>query len=374
MKFTVSSSKLLTSLLSINRVIASKNTLAILDSFLFDLNDNVLTITASDRETTLITTIEVEDVVGKGKVAVVAKFLLDTLREFADQPITFDINDANLAMLIISANGTYNFIGANGDEYPALPGLGDDVRSFDLPAESLLAGVNKTLFCASDDELRPVMAGLYFDMQADGLTIVATDAHKLVRYKNTTLLTEEPANFILPKKPASLLKNILPKEQGDVTVKFDSKNACFSFSNYTIICRLVEGRYPNYNAVIPQDNPNKVIVDRLTFLNSLKRVAVFSNQGSNLVRLAFSSNEIHISAQDIDFSTSAEERIPCQADGVEMNIGFKASFLVEILSNNTSSEVVLELSDPSRSGLILPFENEENEDLLMLLMPMLLND
>ncbi len=374
MKFTVSSSKLLNSLLSINRVISTKNTLEILNSFLFRLESSTLTITASDRETTLVTHVEVDEAVGNGEIAVVAKFLLDTLREFPDQPITFDINDENLAMVIVSSNGSYNFIGQNGKEYPELPQLTDDTRAFAMSADTLLSGINKTLFCTSDDELRPVMTGLFFDLKEDCVTMVATDAHKLVRYKNMTVQMDEPASFILPKKPATMLKNILPKEQGDVAVKFDAKNACFTFSNYTMICRLVEGRFPNYNAVIPTENPHKVIVDRQTLLNSLKRVSVFSNQGSNLVKLAFSNNEIHISAQDIDFSISAEERIACQADGLELNIGFKATFLVEILSNYTSTEVVIELSDPSRSGLVLPFENEENEDVLMLLMPMLLND
>lgn len=374
MKFKISSSKLLSSLQSINRVIASKNTLAILDSFLFNLENGQLTITASDRETTMVTTIDVEEANGNGKVAIIAKLLLDALREFPDQPIEFEINDSNFATIIKTANGSYNFIGANGDEYPALPELEGEARSFVMTSQTLLAGINKTLFCAAEDDLRPVMSGLFFDMKTDGITIVATDAHKLVRYTNTSAQTEDPASFILPKKPATMLKNILPKEQGDVTVKFDSKNACFTFSNYTMICRQVEGRFPNYTAVIPTENPHKVIVDRQTLLNSLRRVSIFSNQGSSLVKLAFANNQIHISAQDIDFSISAEETITCQADNLELSIGFKATFLIEILSNYSSTDVILELSDPSRSGLILPFENEENEDVLMLLMPMLLND
>ncbi len=374
MKFKISSSKLLSSLQSINRVIASKNTLAILDSFLFNLENGQLTITASDREPTMVTTIDVEEANGNGKVAIIAKLLLDALREFPDQPIEFEINDSNFATIIKTANGSYNFIGANGDEYPALPELEGEARSFVMTSQTLLAGINKTLFCAAEDDLRPVMSGLFFDMKTDGITIVATDAHKLVRYTNTSAQTEDPASFILPKKPATMLKNILPKEQGDVTVKFDSKNACFTFSNYTMICRQVEGRFPNYTAVIPTENPHKVIVDRQTLLNSLRRVSIFSNQGSSLVKLAFANNQIHISAQDIDFSISAEETITCQADNLELSIGFKATFLIEILSNYSSTDVILELSDPSRSGLILPFENEENEDVLMLLMPMLLND
>ena len=348
--------------------------MAILDSFLFQLNQNTLTVTASDRETTLITTLEVEEAEGNGNVAIVAKFLLDALREFPDQPIDFDINDANLAVVIKTTTGSYNFIGANGDEYPTLPQLEDDTQAFVLNGQTLLAGISNTIFCAAEDELRPVMSGLYFDLKTDGITIVATDAHKLVRYTNTSVTTEEPASFILAKKPAALLKNILPKEQGDVTIKFDNKNAHFAFSNHTMICRQVEGRYPNYQAVIPTNNPHRVIVDRLSLLNSLRRVSIFSNQGSSLVRLAFADNQIHISAQDIDFSISAEERIACQADDLTLNIGFKATFLIEILSNLQSTDVILELSDPSRSGLILPFEDQENENILMLLMPMLLNE
>lgn len=379
MKFVVSSSVLLSHLQAISRVINSKNSLPILDNFLLDLQGNVLTMTASDIETTLITSLEVESVEGSGKVAVVSRLLLDTLREFADQPLTFTINDHNLAMVITSANGSYNFIGQNGDEYPRLPQLQDDARMLTLPVESLAAGITKSLFCTADDELRPVMNGVFFDIARDGVTFVATDAHKLVRLKTgLTSITmsdeEEKVSFILPKKPATMLKNILPKESGEVEVKFDNKNAYFKLSNYTMICRQVEGRFPNYNGVIPKQNLYKIIIDRLSLLNALKRVSVFSNQASNLIKLDFASNNINISAQDIDFSISAEETISCQFDGDPIKIGFKSSFLIEILNNIGSSEVVLEVTDPSRAGLILPFQNENNEELLMLLMPMLLND
>lgn len=379
MKFKASSTVLLSHLQAISRVINSKNSLQILDNFLFDLDGNLLTMTASDTETTLITSMEVDEVEGSGKVAVSSRLLLDTLREFSDQPLSFQINDSNLAMVIASANGTYNFIGQNGDEYPRLPELKDDARVMTLPVSTLAAGISKTLFCTADDELRPVMNGIYFDISMDGLTLVATDAHKLVRYKTTyttSSLTEEEekASFILPKKPSNMLKNILPKESGEVEVKFDIKNAYFKLSNYTMICRQVEGRYPNYNGVIPKENPYKVIIDRLSLLNALKRVSVFSNQASNLVKLHIEDNQIFISAQDIDFSISAEETINCQYADDPIKIGFKSAFLIEILSNISSTDVVLELTDPSRAGIILPFENEEHEDMLMLLMPMLLND
>lgn len=379
MKFKASSTILLSHLQAISRVINSKNSLQILDNFLFSLEGQLLTMTASDTETTLITSMEVEEVEGAGKVAVSSRLLLDTLREFSDQPLNFQINDSNLAMVITSANGTYNFIGQNGDEYPRLPELQADAKLMTIPVSTLSAGISKTLFCTADDELRPVMNGVYFDIMKDGLTLVATDAHKLVRYKtsytNVNFSEEEDkASFILPKKPANMLKNILPKESGEVEVKFDSKNAYFKLSNYTMICRQVEGRYPNYNGVIPKENPYKIIVDRISILNALKRVSVFSNQASNLIKLQISDNQIFISAQDIDFSISAEETISCQYDEDSIKIGFKSAFLIEILSNISSSDVVIELTDPSRAGIILPFENEENEDILMLLMPMLLND
>ncbi|MDD3078831.1 MAG: DNA polymerase III subunit beta [Paludibacter sp.] len=379
MKFVVSSADLLSHLQAISRVINSKNSLPILDNFLFHLEGTTLTMTASDIETTLITSMEVESVEGEGKVAVASRLLLDTLREFAEQPLTFNINDTNLALVITSANGSYNFIGQNGDEYPRLPQLQDDTRTLAMPVAQLSAGITKTLFCTADDELRPVMNGVYFDILKDGLTLVATDAHKLVRYKTsyssaTIGEEEEKVSFILPKKPANMLKNILPKESGDVEIKFDSKNAYFKLSNYTMICRQVEGRFPNYNGVIPKTNAYKIIIDRLSILNALKRVSVFSNQASNLVKLDFNNNQIHISAQDIDFSISAEETINCQFEGDPIKIGFKSAFLIEILNNITAKDVIMELTDPSRAGLILPFENEENEEILMLLMPMLLND
>ncbi|NDV47740.1 DNA polymerase III subunit beta [Paludibacter sp. 221] len=378
MKFIASSTALSSHLQAISRVINSKNSLPILDNFLFELNGNTLTMTASDIETTLVTSMEVESAEGSGKVAVTSKLLLDTLREFSEQPLSFDINDSNLALVITSSNGSYNFIGQNGDEYPRLPEMQGDARSLNIPVETLSTGIVKALFATADDELRPVMNGVFFDIDAEGLTLVATDAHKLVRYKtkyaSASVQGDERESFILPKKPATMLKNILPKESGDVAIEFDNKNARFKLENYTMVCRQVEGRFPNYNGVIPKENPYKVIVDRVSIMNALKRVSVFANQGSNLVKLAFSANQIHVSAQDIDFSISAEETINCQYEGDKINIGFKSSFLIEILNNIDSADVIFELADPSRAGLILPFENEENEEVLMLLMPMLLSE
>lgn len=377
MKFTVSSTELLSHLQAICRVINSKNSLQILDNFLLSLQGNTLTMTASDIETTMITSMEVQDVEGSGTVAVANKLILDTLREFSELPLTFHIDDSTLAMVITSANGTYNFIGQSGDMYPLLPQLGDNVQHLNVAVPHLLSGISKTFFCMAEDELRPVMNGIYFDISSE-LTLVATDAHKLVRFKTSyetaSVVEGESMSFILPKKPATMLRNILPKESGNVEIKFDDKNAYFELSNYTMVCRQVEGRYPNYNGVIPKNNPFKIIIDRVTLLNTLKRVSVFSNQASNLIKLDFSQNQVHVSAQDIDFSISAEEFIPCQYEGEPIKIGFKSTFLIEMLGNVDSAEVVLELADPSRAGILLPLQEDDNEKILMLLMPMLLND
>jgi len=375
MKFVVSSSKLLGHLQSISRVISSKNTLPILDNFLFNLSDNELEITASDLETTLITRLKIENAEGKGMIAVPARLLLETLKEFSDQPLTFDINLDTLAVTIISENGKFNAVGQNGIDFPVLPAIKKEKKfSYTMGSDVLLAGINKTIFATADDELRPVMGGILVEASPEKVTFVASDAHKLVRYQRTDANSDAPCSFILPKKPAGLMKNILPKEEGQVLIEFDDKNAFFTLTDYRIVCRLVEGNYPNYNSVIPRNNPRKLIVDRAGFYNTLKRVSVFSNQASNLVRLQLTGNQVIVSAQDIDFSISAVERIKCQYEGDEMEIGFKAAFLLEILANLSSPEVIIELADPTRAGLFLPSETEnESEDLLMLLMPMMIN-
>ena len=366
MRFDVSSTALLSRLQSISKVIASKNSLPILDSFLFNLEGNKLTITASDAETRLVTSVDVMNAQGSGLFAVSAKILLDPLKELPEQPLTFDINDDNLEIFIHFQNGKYNFIGQKGDTYPQQKPLNENAISIMMDAQMLLNGISRSLFATADDELRPVMNGIYFDIH--------TDDHKLVRLRNLSVKSPERASFILPKKPANLLKGLLSKEGEMVSIKFDDNNAYINCANFEMVCRLIEGRYPNYNSVIPQENPFKVTIDRISFLNALKRVSVFSNPASSLVKLQLKENEMLVSAQDIDFSTSAEEKIVCSFDGTELSIGFKATYLIEILSNINSEEVILELADPSRAGLIVPSENEENEDLLMLLMPMMLND
>lgn len=374
MRFVVSSTALLSHLQAISKVINSKNTLPVLDCFLLELEGSTLSLTAADSETRLVTSLEVNEADGNGKFAVNAKNLLDPLKELPDQPLTFEINSDNLETFIFFHNGKYNFIGQNGEDYPQPKQLKETAVSLTIEPQVLFSGINRTLFASADDELRPVMNGVYFDISTEDLTFVASDGHKLVRCKTLSAKGAERASFILPKKPANLLRAILPKESETVEIKFDENNAYIKMSSYTMTCRFIEGRYPNYNSVIPQNNPNKVILDRLSFLNALKRVSVFSNQASNLIRLQLSDKNIIVSAQDIDFSTAAEETIPCDYTGTPMSIGFKSSFLIDILNNIPSSDISLELSDPSRAGLIIPAENEENEDLLMLLMPMMLND
>ena len=375
MKFVVSSSELLGHLQAISRVISSKNTLPILDNFLFNLSGNDLEITASDLESTLITRMKLENTDGDGTIALPARILLDTLKEFSVQPLTFDIHLGTMAVVISSENGKFNVIGQNGIDFPALPAIKKDKKiSFSIKADVLLAGINKTLFATADDELRPVMGGIFIEASAEKITFVASDAHKLVRYQRTDAHADDSASFILSKKPASLLKNILPKEEGTVKVDFDDKNAFFTLSDHKVVCRLVEGNYPNYNSVIPKNNPRKITVDRVEFYNTLKRVSVFSNQASNLVKLQLKGNQIMVSAQDIDFSISAYERIKCQYEGEDIEIGFKSVFLVEILANIGSQDVIIELADPTRAGLFLPVSTDnESEDLLMLLMPMMIN-
>lgn len=375
MKFVVSSVDLLSHLQNVSRVISSKNTLPILDNVLFNLDGKKLELTASDLESTFVTSMELENASDSGSIAIPARLLLDTLKEFPDQPLTFDVNMEDFKVVINSENGQYDLPGQNGDDFPQLPAIKDEKTSVQIPADVLLNGFTNTLFATADDELRPVMNGVFFELSSTELTFVASDAHKLVRYKRSDAKSDSEASFILPKKPSSLLKNILPKEKGEVVVEFDMKNAVFTLSNYKLVCRLVEGNYPSYNSVIPTDNPNKVIIDRLKFYNALKRVSVFSNQASNLVKLQMTGNQMTVSAQDIDFSISAFERIPCQYEGDDLEIGFKSVFLVEILQNLNSADVILELSDPSRAGILLPLEKDsEKEDVLMLLMPMMINN
>jgi DNA polymerase-3 subunit beta len=372
MKFVVSSSDLLSSLQSINRVIGSKNTLPILDNFLFQLHNNVLLMTASDLETTLSVSLPIDTVEQEGEVAIPAKLLTDTLKEFPDQPLTFIVDPETLMAEISWSSGKSNLPCFPADEYPQMPALEENYNTITIDSYQLLEGISKTIFATADDELRPTMNGIYFDIQTDSLTFVASDAHKLVRHK-LSLEAEKDCSFILPKKPANYIKTLLAKEDFPVILKFNDKQALFSSSKFNMICRLIEGVFPAYNSVIPINNPRKIVVDRVEFLTAVRRVAVFSNQASNLIKLKIAGNEINISAQDLDFSISANERVNCRYDGDDIEIGFKSLFLIEIISNLPSSEVSIELSEPSRAGLFLPIKSEDSEDdLLMLLMPIVI--
>ncbi|MBO7267923.1 MAG: DNA polymerase III subunit beta [Bacteroidaceae bacterium] len=374
MKFVVSSAALYSHLQAISRVINSKSTLPILDCFLFNIEDNKLSITASDNETTLDTSMEVVECDGNLQFAISSKTLLDAIKELPEQPITFDVNPQSMEVSIQYMNGKYSLVGQSADEYPMAALMGENSVSFSIEADTLLSGINRTVFATADDELRPVMNGIYFDIFADNVTLVASDGHKLVRYKLYNTKGNEKSAFILPKKPAVLLKNLLAKESGEINITFDDRNATFEMPNHRMICRLIEGRYPNYNSVIPQNNPFKVTIDRGAMLSALRRVSVFSSQSSSLIKLRLAPGELLISAQDIDFSTSAEEKLSCNYEGNAMSIGFKATFLMDILANLSGQEVNIEVSDPSRAGVLVPADQVEAEDLLMLLMPMMLND
>ena len=374
MKFIVSSTALSSHLQAISRVINSKNSLPILDCFLFELEDGKLSVTVSDSETTMVTSLEVNESDANGKFAVGAKTILDALKEIPEQPLSFEVNLETYEISVQYQNGKYNVMGQNADEYPQSASLGDNAVRLEINADLLLIGINRALFATADDELRPVMNGVYFDITTEDITFVASDGHKLARSKTMAAKGDERAAFILPKKPASLLKNLLPKEAGSVTIEFDDRNAVFTLENYRMVCRLIEGRFPNYNSVIPQNNPHMVTIDRLQLISALKRVSVFSSQASSLIKLRLQENLIVVSAQDIDFSTSAEESLVCQYQGAPMSIGFKSTFLIDILNNIASSDVIIQLADPSRAGVIVPLEQGENDDLLMLLMPMMLND
>ncbi len=374
MKFVVSSSELLYHLQAVSRVVSSKSTIPILENILFELESGKLTITASDLESTMVTSMNLDNTEGEGAIALPAKILLETLKKFPEQPITIDIDLDSRAVNIVTDKGKFSVVGLSGDEFPEIPQIDADKSSrLQLPASLVLSGINKTLFATADDELRPVMNGILIEMSPENLTFVASDSHKLVRYQRTDATTEFSSSFILPKKPASFLKNVLVKEDGDISIEFDDKNAFFQMENHKLVCRLVEGNYPSYNAVIPQDNPNKIIINRQDVVNTLGRVSLFSNQASNLVKLSIDGDELMVSAQDIDFSISAYEKLSCQYDGESIEIGFKSAFLAEILDNISSEEVVMELADPARAGIFLPLEKDGPEDELMLLMPMMIN-
>lgn len=375
MKFNVSSTKLFQQLQAATRIVPSSgNVLEILKTVLFELEGNTLTMTCSDGETTIRSEIEVESAEGSGKVAFQAKLMFDTLKEFPEQPLTFDIDNSAFGLNITSANGTYTFFGLNGNEYPVMPTIEEDCHDFNISSKLLLEAISKTIFCTSNDELRPVMNGINVDLRPDHITFVATDSHRLVRFNINTIFSEEPVNFILPKKPANLLRSVLAKDDTDVKVTFGKKSTRFEFGKTLIICRQTEGNYPNYIQLIDRvaENNYSAIIDRQTMLNACKRVAVFANNSSVLLKLAIAENQINISSQDIDFSTSAEETIACSYAGPAITIGFKGTLLIELLNFIESSEIELRIADPTRAGLILPVEQEPDVEMVMVQMPMML--
>ena len=373
MKFSVSSSALLSLLATTGKVISNKNTLPILDYFLMELKGDELRVTTSDLETTLVGSIRVDGVESGGTIAAPAKLTLDSLKEFAEMPLTIEVNDQNWEIRLSWKSGSLSIPGASAVSYPAIPALSADCKELTLDVDVLVNGINKTIFATADDELRPVMNGVYINLAPSMLTFVGTDAHKLVKYEVETA-NEVASSFILPKKPANLLKSVLLKEEDAIKVSFDSKNAMFQLKNHTLVCRLIEGNYPNYNAVIPAANPNKVLVDRIELVNGIKRVAVCSNPTTNLIRMDIADNRINLTAQDIDFSVSANETISCSYEGQNITIGFKSTFLVEILSNIDTPTIVIELADSTRAGVFKPvYDDKQSSATLMLLMPMMIN-
>lgn len=373
MKFIVSSTLLLKNLQSISGVLSTNNTMPILDDFLFDVKENELQITASDLETTMQVSVGMTQSDGTGSIAIPAKILLDTLKTFADIPITFDINLDDSAIELSTDEGKFKLSGHKADEYPQLPAI-EDAQEFDITADAMAIAINKTIFATGTDELRPVMSGVLCELNEEDITFVATDAHKLVRYRRTDYSPGVTTSFIIPKKPLNQMKSILTAGDDEkVQVKYNETNAFFHFNNVNVICRLIEGKYPNYEAVIPKDNPNKLILERQALLNSIKRVSIFANQSTHQVRFNISGQELVLSAEDVDFSNEAKERLNCNYDGEDMEIGFNSRFIIEMLNNLISDEVVFELSTPERAGLIIPAESDDEEDILMLVMPVMLN-
>lgn len=373
MKFIVSSTQLLKELQTIGGVINSSNTLPILDNFLFEIKENELKITASDLETTISTRLEAQSD-EEGSAAIPSRLLLDTLKTFPEQPLTFLLDPESKKVELSSDYGKYSLSYLDGEEFPKAQAL-EDPSTASIQPEILATAINKTLFASGNDDLRPVMSGVFFQFSSEHVRFVATDAHKLVRYTRTDATTDSSAEFIMPKKPLNLLKSILGSADGDVTVEYNDSNARFLFDGIDMSCRLIDGKYPNYEAVIPQTNPNKLAVNRSAFLSSVRRVSIFSNKTTHQIRLKIAGNELQISAEDLDFANKADERLTCQYEGEDIEIGFNSRFLVEMLSNLESENVNLEMSAPNRAGILLPLDgSEEGEDVLMLVMPVMLNN
>ena len=373
MKFIVSSTSLSANLQAMGRVISTKNTVPILGCFLIEVKDGVLSAMASDSETTMTITLPLIESDSNGSFAIEARVLIDSLRELPEQPLTFETNADTYEVLITYQNGQYSLMGADPLEYPKFVEPAPDAQHVSVSGAVLVDGVGRSIFATANDDLRPVMNGLYFDFRPEHFTIAASDAHKLVRSRTTTIRTPEPKGFVLPKKPASLIKSVFPREAETIDICFDTQTASFTADNCHMVCRLIEGRYPNYNAVIPQSAPYSLTVDRLTLLSALKRVSVACSASTSLVKFQLSYNRLQILAQDYDFSKSADESVECQYEGQEMCIGFKATFMVDILGNLPAADVVFQLFDPSRAVLVTPAQQGETEEVLMMIMPMMIS-
>lgn len=370
MNFIISSASLLKHLQGISGVLSTSNTLPILDNFLFEISDGRLTVSASDLETTMRTSLEVE-AKEEGKIAIPAKILLDVLKNLPDQPCTFSVDSSNYAVEIAYDNGKSKMVGYNGDDFPRTPAL-EKSNSIRISGDIISNAINKTLFATGVDDLRPVMSGVYCQFSPENITFVATDAHKLVRYTRTDSQASGSSAFILPKKPLNLLKSNLKGDE-EVSLEYNDSNAVFTFSDIVLVCRLIDGKYPNYEAVIPKENPNVLTIDRLQFLSSIKRVSIFANKTTHQIKLKLAGSELSLSAEDIDFSNEANERLTCNYSGDDMEIGFNSRFLMEMLNNLDTAEVRLEMSEPSRAGLLMPSDSNPDEDILMLVMPVMLN-
>jgi len=371
MKFIVSSASLLKELQKLGGIINNTNTLPILDNFLFEVNKNNLIITASDLETTFSSIINVESELDS-MVALPARLLLDTLKTFPEQPLTFLKTEKN-TVEISANNGKYAVAYVGGEEFPKAPQVIDS-KTIQIKSNTLHTAINSTLFASGNDDLRPVMSGVFFQFSSEALTFVATDAHKLVKYSRTDIKAEETAEFIMPKKPLQLLKVILQGSEEDVSIEYNDTNAQFRFGDSSLTCRLIDGKYPNYEAVIPKENPNQMQINRVNFLNSVKRVSIFSNKTTYQIRLNIAGTAIQISAEDFDYSNSAEERIDCEYQGEDIKIGFNSRFLIEMLNGLDCNNVKLSMSLPNRAGLLTPLDNtEEGESVTMLVMPVMLN-
>lgn len=371
MRFIVSTSTLLKQLLAVNGASSSSTVLPILENFLFEIKEGNLVISATDLQTSMTTSLPVESK-EEGKVAVPSKILLETLKTLPDQPIAFNIDDSTFAIEISAGDGKYKLSGENGEDFPKIPTV-ENGSAVTLPSSVLSEAINKTLFAVSNDELRPNMTGVYCQLNSDNITFVATDGHKLVRYRRKDVLSESTSSFILPKKALGLLKSSLPSEDVNVSVEYNNTSAFFRFGNINLVCRLIDERFPDYEAVIPLNNPNQLVIERGLFLNCLRRVVIFANKTTHQVRLKITGSELNISSEDIDFANEAHERLSCQYEGEDMEIGFNAKFLIEMLNNLDGEEVLLEMSTPNRAGLLMPQNGDENEDVLMLVMPVMLN-